>query len=133
MSQDVSRETYLAGQFIFLEGDQDLHFYIIEEGRVEIFTNPGGKHLKISEVGPGDSFGEFALLDRAPRSASARALTPVSLVKVSEKGFEELLAQIPGWASVMLKSFAVRLKNMNERLKQSPQFLPPVNSPTGKK
>jgi CRP-like cAMP-binding protein len=123
MSQDVSRESYQAGQFIFLEGDRDLHFYIVEEGKVEIFTSPGGKHLKIGEIGPGESFGEFALLDRAPRSASARALTPVELVKVSEQGFEELLSQLPGWASGMLKSFAHRLKSMNERLKESPQFI----------
>lgn len=121
---NVQRETFEAGQFIFLEGSKDLHFYIIEDGRVEIFTNSAGNFIKISEVGPGESFGEFALLDRAPRSASARALTNCSVVKVSEEGFEELLAQLPGWASSMLKSFAVRLKSMNERLKSSPQFLP---------
>jgi CRP/FNR family cyclic AMP-dependent transcriptional regulator len=123
MSQNVSRESFEAGQFIFLEGDRDLHFYIVEEGKVEIFSSAGGKHLKISEVGPGESFGEFALLDRSPRSASARAVTHVELVKVSEHGFEELLSQLPGWASGMLKSFAARLKSMNERLKTSPQFL----------
>ncbi len=120
---NIQQETIAAGQFIFLEGDKDFHFYIIEEGRVEIFSNSGGRYLKITDVGPGESFGEFAMLDRAPRSASARAITEVKLVKVSEAGFEELLAQIPGWASGMLKNFAVRLKNMNERLKTSAQFL----------
>ncbi len=117
MSNPIARESYQAGQFIFLEGDRDTHFYIVEEGRVEIFSSPGGKHLKLSEVGPGESFGELAFLDRAPRSASARAITPVELVKVSEKGFEELLATLPGWASGMLRSFAARLKSMNEKLK----------------
>lgn len=121
---NVQRETFEAGKFIFLEGSKDFHFYIVEEGKVEIFTNNGGNYLRISEVGPGESFGEFAMLDRSPRSASARALTNCTLVKVTEAGFEELLAQIPGWASSMLKSFAVRLKNMNEKLKSSPQFLP---------
>jgi CRP-like cAMP-binding protein len=121
---NVQRETFSTGQFIFLEGHKDFHFYIIEEGRVEIFTNDGGNYIKISEIGPGESFGEFAMLDRSPRSASARAITEVCVVKVSEQGFEELLAQIPGWASSMLKSFAIRLKSMNERLKSSPQFLP---------
>ena len=120
---NVQRETFPAGKFIFLEGHKDFHFYIIEDGRVEIFTNNGGNFIKIGEVGPGESFGEFAMLDRSPRSASARAITDVVVVKVSEEGFEELLAQIPGWASGMLRSFATRLKNMNERLKSSPQFL----------
>jgi CRP-like cAMP-binding protein len=67
---NVSRETYTPGQFIFLEGDNDLHFYIVEEGKVEIFTEASGKYLKIAEVGPGESFGEFAMLIRAPRTAS---------------------------------------------------------------
>lgn len=122
MSTPVQRETFESGKFIFLEGDKDFHFYIIESGRVEIFTNTNGKYIKITEFGPGESFGEFALLDRSPRSASARALTDVSLFKVSEQGFQELLAQLPDWASSMLKSFAHRLKAMNERLKESPQF-----------
>lgn len=136
MSQNISREEFKAGQFIFNEGDQDQFFYIVETGTVEIFAAaPGvhGKFIKISEVGPGESFGEFAMLDRAPRSASARALTAVSLVKVSEQGFEEMLSQIPGWASGMLRSFASRLKSMNERLKDTPQFLRSISAPTGKK
>lgn len=120
---DVQRVSFPQGRFIFLEGDRDAYFYIVEEGRVEIFSNPGGKHVKIAEVGPGESFGEFALLDGAPRSASARAMTEVQLVKVSQRGYEQMLQQIPGWASSMLKSFASRLKSMNEKLIASPQFL----------
>ena len=120
---NVQQQNIAAGQFIFLEGDKDFHFYIIEEGQVEVFTAAHGNHIKISEFGPGDSFGEFAMLDRSARSASARALTNVKLVKVSEAGYQELLEQIPGWAASMLKSFAIRLKSMNEKLKSSPQFL----------
>jgi CRP/FNR family transcriptional regulator, cyclic AMP receptor protein len=120
---NVSRETYTPGQFIFLEGDNDLHFYIVEEGKVEIFTEASGKYLKIAEVGPGESFGEFAMLIRAPRTASARALTEAQVVKVTEQGFEELLGQIPDWASSMLRSFAQRLRDMNTRLKEIPQFV----------
>jgi CRP-like cAMP-binding protein len=120
---NVSRETVAAGQFIFLEGDQDYHFYIIEEGKVEIFSEASGKYLKITEVGPGESFGEFAMLIRAPRTASARALTEVQMVKVTEEGFNELLGQLPDWAGSMLRSFAQRLKDMTVRLKEQPQFV----------
>lgn len=120
---NVARETYTPGQFIFMEGDQDAHFYIVEDGKVEIFTEAGGKFIKITDCGPGDSFGEFAMLIRAPRTASARALTDATVVKVTEQGFEELLGQIPDWASSMLRSFAQRLKDMNARLKEMPQFI----------
>ncbi|HMN70102.1 MAG TPA: cyclic nucleotide-binding domain-containing protein [Bdellovibrionales bacterium] len=121
---NVVRESYDAGDFIFREGDTDVHFYIIEEGQVEVFTGADkSEEISIAKMGPGESFGEFAMLVRAPRSASARAITTVSVVRVSEKGYEELLSQLPDWASCMLKSFADRLRGMNERLKAQPQFL----------
>ncbi len=117
---NIMRESYAAGEFIFLERDQDSHFYIIEEGSVEICTSQDGNYIRIAEFGPGESFGEFAMLTREARSASARAMTNVELVKVTEEGFQELLAQLPDWASSMLKSFAARLRTMTARLKEYP-------------
>lgn len=67
----------------------------------------------------GESFGEFALLDHKPRSASAQAVSDVTLIKVSEAGYQELLEELPGWASSMLRSFAHRLKKMTQILKDS--------------
>jgi CRP-like cAMP-binding protein len=121
---DIQREIYKPGEFIFFEGDLDAHFYIIEDGEVQIFTkNPQGARVNVATLGPGESFGEFALLQKAPRSASAQALTQVTAVKVSEKGYEQLLSELPTWASCMLRNFAIRLKNMNDVLKNVPQFM----------
>lgn len=121
---DIQKVAYKAGDFIFLEGDKETHFYIIEKGSVQIFTKKkGGERINIIDISEGESFGEFALLDKAPRSASAKALTDVVLVKVSAEGYEQLLAEIPTWASTMLRSFMVRLKNMNSLLKTQEQFI----------
>lgn len=116
---DIMKVAYNEGDFIFLEGDHEAHFYIIESGTVQIFTKkPGGERLNIMEISEGESFGEFALLEKgAPRSASAKALTRVVLVKVSENGYEQLLNEIPVWAASMLRSFASRIKKMNEKVK----------------
>ncbi len=119
----IQRQEIPKGSFVFIEGDKDYHFYIVEKGEVEIFTMVDGKILPIAKVGPGESFGEFALLERAPRSASARATTEVHLVRVSEEGYQELLTQLPAWASSMLTSFAHRLRHMTDALKASPQFI----------
>ena len=122
---DILKETFNEGDYIFFEGDIESHFYIIETGDVQIFTkNKAGKRLDILKVTAGESFGEFALLDKKPRSASAQALTEVHLIKVSESGYEELLLELPMWASSMMKSFTTRLKNMTQILKDSDQFLP---------
>lgn len=115
----IMKVAYKAGDFIFLEGDRESHFYIIESGKVQIFTKkPNGERINICDIGEGESFGEFALLDQgAPRSASAKALTDVVLVRVSEEGYNQLLQDIPIWASSMLRSFTTRLKSMNQKIK----------------
>jgi CRP/FNR family transcriptional regulator, cyclic AMP receptor protein len=123
-SAEVVKEIYKLGDYIFFEGDLDSHFYIIQEGQVEIFTKSvTGQRINIAMFAEGDSFGEFALLDKQPRSASAQAATECTLIKVSEKGYEQLLSELPMWASSMMKSFAARLKSMNEKLKSQPQFI----------
>lgn len=123
-NNSIQKVAYKAGDFIFLEGDHESHFYIIEKGSVQIFTkNTEGQRINICDINEGESFGEFALLDNAPRSASAKALTDVVLVKVSAEGYEKLLTEIPVWASNMLSSFMIRLKNMNAILKTQDQFL----------
>lgn len=121
---DVIKEVYRSEDFIFFEGDLDFHFYIVQRGQVQIFTKSAkGQRIDIALVEAGESFGEFALLDRQPRSATAQAITECTLIKVSERGYEQLLEELPNWADSMLKSFAVRIKNMNEKLKDMPQFL----------
>ena len=120
----IEKESYKAGDYIFFEGDLDQHFYIIESGDVQIFTKSAtGQRLDIIKISDGESFGEFALLDHKPRSASAQAVTDVELVKVTEHGYQQLLADLPIWASSMLKSFTTRLRNMNQLMKAKDQFL----------
>lgn len=115
--KDVVRESFKAGEYIFFEGDIDYHFYIVEEGQVQIFTkDKQGKRLNIVTVNKSESFGEFAFLERKPRSASAQALTEAVVVRISEKGYEHLLSELPTWANAMLQSFASRIRNMNEVL-----------------
>jgi CRP/FNR family transcriptional regulator, cyclic AMP receptor protein len=120
----IVRETYAPNDFIFFEGDIESHFYIVETGQVNIFTkNKMGKRIDIMTVDAGESFGEFALLDNKPRSASAQAITETSLIKVSAEGYEQLLSDLPVWAACMMKSFVVRLKSMTDQLRASDQFL----------
>jgi CRP-like cAMP-binding protein len=124
IDHQLERLNLKAGEYVFFEGDLDSDFYIIESGRVEIFTKSRvGKKVTLVVVEEGESFGEFALLDRRPRSASAQALTDCCVVRISEQGYHQLLGELPIWASSMLKSFARRLVNMNTKLKDSMQFI----------
>lgn len=120
---DLVKEVYKPGDFIFFEGDLEAHFFIVESGVVQIFSKTAsGQRVNIATIEAGESFGEFALLENQPRSASAQALSECTLVKVSEAGFQQLLSELPTWASCMLKSFADRIQHMNKVLVAAPQF-----------
>ncbi|XGC79872.1 Crp/Fnr family transcriptional regulator [Bdellovibrio bacteriovorus] len=119
----IHKETYKPGDYIFFEGDIENHFYIVEQGVINIFTKDNtGKRIPICEVVDGESFGEFALISKSPRSATAQAVTDVVLVKVSEEGFQQLMSELPTWAECMMKTFVDRLQNMTEKVRELEQF-----------
>jgi len=62
-----------AGQFFFRERDTADCMYVLESGRVAVLKDWAGREMLLRELGPGDCFGEMALLDLGPRSASVRA------------------------------------------------------------
>ena len=116
----ITKKTFKEGDYIFFEGDLETHFYIIETGTVKIFTkNRAGQRVEIAKFSSGETFGEFALIDKGARSASALAVTEVKVLQVSEEGYQTMLEDLPVWAASMLKSFMLRLKRMNDVLKMN--------------
>lgn len=117
LGEEISRQLFTVGDPIFNEGELGTHFFIVEKGSVEIFSkDKNGKVIHIADIPTGEIFGEFALIDQRPRSASARAKSDVVLLKVSGKGYERLLGEMPNWATIMLKGFVARLRQMNKQL-----------------
>ena len=88
----VGGHTIEPGEFLFEEGEPGDAFYIVFRGAVEISkARSDGTEEKLAIRRKGDSFGEMALLNDAPRSATARAAEPTQLVSVSRDDFQELL------------------------------------------
>ncbi len=102
----LPRRSFVADEAIFREGDKAEALYVIETGRVEI--QAGRRVLAI--LGPGEFFGEMSLLDPSPRSATAVAVTDVTLVPVSEKQFLRIVGETPSFALDLLRLFARRLR-----------------------
>lgn len=111
----ISIRTFAPGDYLFTEGEQSFHFYIIQEGSVEIFKNggPDGK-IPLATLSEGQSVGEFAMIDRQPRSASARALTDVKAAFISDTAAQELLADLPEWAAAIMQSLVSRFREMHK-------------------
>lgn len=82
-SSDEIRRSHAAGDRIFAEGERGSHAYIIERGRVDITFERQGRKVRVAVLGPGEIFGEMALIDDRERSATATALAPTETVLVT--------------------------------------------------
>ena len=101
---------YKAGQPIFSEGEQGNLMYAVREGEVNIIYND---HI-IETVTSGGIFGEMALVDEAPRSASAVAKTDCIVVPVDHDRFVFLVHETPTFALQVMHTMAERLRAMNK-------------------
>jgi diguanylate cyclase len=81
-----------SNQFLFREGDAPTVAYLIESGEVEVSTERDGGQWVLSKLGPGDLLGEMAVIDDAPRTASARALSDCVLFQIDREQISERLA-----------------------------------------
>ncbi len=91
----VSRQHFESGQVIFKEGDVGDLVYAIVNGEVEVLREePGGPPGVLAKLGPGQWFGEMALVSRVPRNATLRALTPLDLLTLDREGFNALFTHV---------------------------------------
>jgi CRP/FNR family transcriptional regulator, cyclic AMP receptor protein len=103
---------YEAGKVVFKEGDAGDAVYVVLDGKVELRVN--GR--LVETVGPGGILGEMALIEQAPRVATATAKTGADLLPISEERFMSMIQQTPHFALQIMKVMASRLRRMNLRL-----------------
>ena len=103
-------ETYDAGTVIFSIGDKGDRMYVVRSGVVDIERNGA----VIATVNPGELFGELALIDGSPRSATARAREDCELTAIRERAFLFLVHDTPYFALDVMRTLAGRLRAMNE-------------------
>jgi CRP/FNR family cyclic AMP-dependent transcriptional regulator len=103
----TAEEAREPGEEIFAEGDSGDALYLVLEGKVRIHKG----EREIAQLGERECFGEMALLDAAPRSASATARDPVRLLKISREDFQEIMSDKPEIALGIIKVLSRRLRN----------------------
>jgi MFS family permease len=94
LAAGLTRSSLPPGELVFAEGDHGDDFYVIEQGEAEVV----GDGRLIGTIGPGDGFGEIALLRACQRTASVRAVTSLTLCAVSRDGF---VAAVVGYSRSM--------------------------------
>ncbi len=111
---DQNFERLAAGAFIFREGDAGSVMYIIESGTIAILRKARGD-TPLAELGPGDFFGEMAILEDQPRFASAKALTEVRLLRIERAQFADLLQQNIEVTVRIMRKLAARLRRAEQQ------------------
>lgn len=121
ISKVATEETHAQGTKIFQHGDAGDKLYLILEGRVRISREvPGMGEEALAVLGPGQVFGEMALLDESPRSADARVHERCRVLAIPKDGFDDLLfmhkdlAYEVLWS--MVRMLVVRLRETTDKL-----------------
>jgi CRP-like cAMP-binding protein len=99
------------GKTIISEGETGHEFFVILEGKARV-TRRG---RKVATLGPGDGFGELALLEKAPRNSTIVAETDMELVVLGQREFAGLIDEVPGFARKLLSGMAHRLRDADAR------------------
>jgi len=97
---------------IFIEDDPGKCMYVVRSGKVGILS----RGTVLENVGPNGIFGEMALIDESPRSASAVAREPTEVAVIDEKAFLYLVGKDPAFALDLLRQLTVRLRRTTESL-----------------
>ena len=121
ISKVASEETHALGTKIFQHGDAGDKIYLILEGKVRISREvPGMGEEALAVLGPGQLFGEMALLDESSRSADARVHERCRLLAIPKDGFDDLLFLHKDLAYEVLWSIVrmlvSRLRETNDKL-----------------
>ena len=95
------------GEDIFIEGDVGDALYLVLDGKVRVHK----QDRVIAELGERECFGEMAILDTAPRSATVTAISDTNLLKISREDFQEIMHEKPEIASGIIKVLTRRLRN----------------------
>lgn len=104
------------GQIIFCEFEPGNDFYFIQDGRVKILKTIGNAQKTLDVLGDGDIFGEMAILEEEPRSASAVAIDTVKSLHFNRENFDSLMHGNPQLAFRLLVIFSTRIYDAKRRL-----------------
>jgi len=114
LAEDVEQVNYKAGEVIFHEYDTGDALYVVEEGTVRIWvTDEDVQQVTLTELNPGQFFGELAVLDRGQRSSSASAVSDTHLHRLSSDNFQKFLMAHPDCAIDVICEIGARLRQTN--------------------
>ncbi len=109
---------YADREVICRQGDTGNCMYVIQAGRAEVLREQGGKEITVGELQAGEVFGEMAIFDRQPRSATVRAKGNARILTLDKRAFLRRVHEDPSLAFRILERMSQRIRSLNEELSQ---------------
>lgn len=114
----ATKKTVAKNTIIMSEGDQSASLYVILSGKVKVFLQDDeGKEVVLGYQEPGEYFGEMALIDDEPRSASVMTVEKSTFLVISKQDFKQCLTDHPDIAFALIKGLVLRLRLLTENVK----------------
>ena len=105
------------------EGDEGDVAYILERGRCEVLKSIDGAPTRLREMGPGEVFGETAILTNRRRTATVVALEELTVLVVTREALARELRE-PSWLGALVRALAERFRDLDERMSSGPSSAP---------
>jgi CRP/FNR family cyclic AMP-dependent transcriptional regulator len=113
----TTRRTYPKDTVVFFENEEGDTFFVIVEGRIKVtILGDDGREVILTMLGPGDFFGEMALLDNEPRSATAIAIEQTELITLSRPDFQGSMTENPSIQAALIRILTARLRRANHQI-----------------
>lgn len=117
----LDRRVYPPGRVLYQKDDLGSSALFLKRGTVEIFKTRNERDIVIATLGPGELFGEMALLGSGRRSTSARTTSECECIFVSARDLERLIANAEPGIKALLRVLVRRLNDLNGRIEDCPE------------
>jgi len=118
VDEGVLGKEYADGAVICRQGEPGDRMYVIQAGRATVVREEGGVEVVVGQLKTGDVFGEMAIFDRQPRSATVRAKGVARVLTLDKRAFLRQVHEDPSLAYRILESMSLRIRRLDAELSE---------------
>ncbi|MBI4338613.1 MAG: cyclic nucleotide-binding domain-containing protein [Chloroflexi bacterium] len=125
MQEGSLGKEYADREVVCRQGEPGDRMYVVQAGRLEVLREEGDGEVLVGELAKGDVFGEMAIFDRQPRSATVRAKGNARVLTLDRRGFLRRVHEDPSLAFQILERMSLRIRSLNAEVVKLKHLSPP--------
>jgi CRP-like cAMP-binding protein len=118
MANNAAAKYFRPGQYVFYENDTAQSMFLVQKGTIAIRKRKGSAYIELGRIYTNEIIGELSFFDRAPRSASAIALTEVEVLEIPFDALDRIFESIPDYMKTIVAAMAERLRRSGDSIRR---------------